>query len=108
MTAEFVAGTPGPPDADYDADIIILALDRINETLAAIASARAQTGVRVHTHVLDQGSQAGGLARLRDTVDLCHDVTLYRTGTNLGVAGGRNLLTSLGRARVVIGLDNDA
>lgn len=108
MTAAFVAGAAGPPDDDYDADVIILTLDRIDETLAAIASARAQVGLRIHIHVLDQGSQPAGFARLHSAVAACQNVTLYRSQGNLGVAGGRNLLSSLGRARVIVGLDNDA
>ena len=38
-----IAGAPVPPNERYDADIIILGLDRIEETLAAIASASGQT-----------------------------------------------------------------
>ncbi len=53
---EYLAGAVAPP-AVCDADIIILALDRAEETIAAIASARAQRGVAKHVWVADQASQ---------------------------------------------------
>jgi GT2 family glycosyltransferase len=34
--------------------------------------------------------------------------TLYGSTVNLGVAGGRNLLTSLGHGQIIVALDNDA
>lgn len=104
----FVAGAAGPPRTPYDADIIILSLDRTEDTLAAIASARAQAGVSGHVFILDQGSRPQGLARLVAAVGSDPKVTLLAAEANLGVAGGRNLLSALGRGRVIIGLDNDA
>lgn len=56
MTACLVGGAAGPAGGRYDADIIILALERPAETAAAIMSACAQTGVSTHVFVLDQGS----------------------------------------------------
>jgi GT2 family glycosyltransferase len=103
-----VAGAAGPPDGPYDADIIILSLGRTEDTIAAIASAREQAGVSAHVFVLDQGSQASGLARLAAAVGGDPRVTLLAVPANLGVAGGRNLLSGLGRGRVIVGLDNDA
>ena len=93
---------------DYDADVLILALDRVAETLAAIASARAQTGVRRRVIVVDQGSRPENFSRLSASVAGCADVTLLRTEENLGVAGGRNFAAAQGRARVIVALDNDA
>jgi GT2 family glycosyltransferase len=108
MTASHLAGSSQATQSEYDADIIILSLDRTEETLAAIASAQAQTGVSTHIFVLDQGSRPEGLERLRQAALDSRTITLLRTATNLGVAGGRNLLSGLGRGRVIIGLDNDA
>ena len=107
-TASLVAGAAGPPDRYYDADIVILAFDRIEDTIAAIASARAQTGVSAHVFVLDQGSTADGLARLARMVAHDPGTTLLAAGTNLGVAGGRNLVSDLGHGRTIVALDNDA
>jgi GT2 family glycosyltransferase len=106
--ARLVAGAVGPPDLGYEVDIVILALERAEETLAAIASASAQTGVSSHIFVLDQGSCPGTLQRLADAMRDRRDVTLLVTACNLGVAGGRNLITGLGHGRVIVALDNDA
>jgi GT2 family glycosyltransferase len=103
-----IAGAPAPPNERYDADIIILGLDRIEETLAAIASASGQRGVSVHIFVLDQGSCSLALGRLERTVQRRGDITLLSTEQNLGVAGGRNLISGLGHGRVIVALDNDA
>jgi hypothetical protein len=64
MTARHIAGAAGPPDGAYDADVVILSLDRAAETAAAIGSALAQTGVSRHVFIVDQGSRPETLARL--------------------------------------------
>jgi GT2 family glycosyltransferase len=98
----------GPPASPYDADVLILALDRAQETVAAIASALSQTGVARHVIVLDQGSRPAALASVAAFVAGRTDVTLASAGGNLGVAAGRNLAASLGHGRVLVALDNDA
>ena len=98
----------GPPASPYDADVLILALDRAQETVAAIASALSQTGVSRHVIVLDQGSRPAALACIAAFVGGRADVTLTSAGGNLGVAAGRNLAASLGHGRVLVALDNDA
>ena len=108
MTARLIAGAAVPPDGYYDADIIILALDRANETLAAIRSACTQTHASIHLFVLDQGSRPEALAQLADAVRDHADVTLLAGDENLGVAGGRNLISALGHGRMIVALDNDA
>jgi len=91
-----------------DADILILALDRVEDTLAAIASALDQVGVRRRVIVLDQGSRPENFARLEAFVAGRQDAVLARSPGNLGVAGGRNMAAALGSGRVIVGLDNDA
>ena len=103
-----LAGAAGPPPGDYDADVVILALDRAEETVAAIASARAQAGIAKHVWIADQGSQPDNLARLVAAVDGAADATLVQLDRNWGVAGGRNRATALGWGRAVFALDNDA
>jgi GT2 family glycosyltransferase len=103
-----LAGAPAPAMPDYAADIIILALDRAEETVAAIASARSQAGVARHVWVADQGSRPETLALLARAVAGAADATLVQFDRNWGVAGGRNRATALGRGRVVFALDNDA
>jgi GT2 family glycosyltransferase len=104
----WVAGARGCPPGAYDADVLILALDRAEETVGAIASALRQTGVSRHVFVLDQGSQPAALALVVAAVAGRADLTLVSVGANLGVAAGRNLAASLGHGRVLVALDNDA
>jgi GT2 family glycosyltransferase len=103
-----IAGAAAPPDGRYDADIIILALERPEETVAAIMSARDQTGASIHIFVLDQGSCSETLDQLAAVARDRTDVTLLAVERNLGVAGGRNLISDLGHGRVIVALDNDA
>jgi GT2 family glycosyltransferase len=105
--ASLLAGFAAPAGA-YDADILILALNRPLETISAIESAASQMGGSFHVSVLDQGSSEVALAAL---FAFCADKTniaLYRSPSNLGVAGGRNLAACLGHGTIIIGLDNDA
>ena len=92
----------------YDADIILLALDRIEETEQAIASIHRQTGCRWHLTIIDQGSMPANFSRLTAIVRDRTDTSLLAPGENLGVAGGRNLASSIGHGRVIVALDNDA
>lgn len=92
---------------EYDADIVILALDRAEETEAAIASALAQRGVRHRVIVVDQGSAPDALARFEQAT-AAPNATLISLGRNLGVAAGRNRGAAAGCGRVIVGLDNDA
>lgn len=92
----------------YDADVVILSLDRAAETVAAIRSALAQTGVSRHVFVVDQGSRPDTLAAIRAAIRGRQDATLLCLGRNRGVAGGRNRGSAPGHGRVIFGLDNDA
>jgi GT2 family glycosyltransferase len=105
--AVHLAGAAGPA-GEVDADVIILAMDRAEETVAAIASARAQAGLAKHVWIADQGSAPEALARLAAAVEGAPDATLVKLDRNHGVAGGRNRATALGAARAVFALDNDA
>lgn len=98
-------GRTGPP---VDADIVILSLDRLDDTLAAIASALDQTGITRHVWVADQGSKPENLARLTAFCAGRDGLTLLAFPDNRGVAGGRNRAIAPGRGRHVIALDNDA
>jgi GT2 family glycosyltransferase len=108
VSVRYLAGAARPPASAYDADVIILALDRAKETCAAIDSALAQLGVTRHVTVLDQGSCPAALVRIIAHVGNRPDVTLLRAERNLGVAGGRNHATAHGHGRVIAALDNDA
>jgi GT2 family glycosyltransferase len=106
-SVQLLAGTPAPA-REYDADIIILALDRPQETLAAIASACGQRGISRQVIVLDQGSARVCVELFKAAVGAARGAALYGASHNLGVGGGRNMLASLGAGRVIVGLDNDA
>ncbi len=108
VSARHIAGAATAPSCAYDADVVILSLDRVEETLAAIHSALAQIGVSRHVFVVDQGSQPETLARLAQAVAGRADATLVALDQNHGVAGGRNRGSSLGHGRIIFGLDNDA
>lgn len=103
-----LAGAPSAPTSGYDADVIILAMDRARETVEAAASARAQTGVSKHVWIADQGSDPENLAILKAAIGNAPDATLVKLDRNWGVAGGRNRATALGSGRAVFALDNDA
>jgi GT2 family glycosyltransferase len=103
-----LAGAAAPPAAPYDADVLILSLDRAEDTLAAIRSALAQRGVSRHVLVLDQGSQPATLAMLAQAIEGRADATLLALPRNHGVAGGRNRAAAFGHGRMIAGLDNDA
>jgi len=105
--ARLVAGNQ-PPAGAYDADIIILSLNRPAETQAAVHSALAQQGGMFHIIVLDQGSDPQAVTALSRCFSKATNFSLYATEINLGVAAGRNLATSLGHGRIIVALDNDA
>ena len=108
MTAEYVAGAAAPPQGSYDADVVILSLDRAAQTADAIKSALAQTGISRHVFIVDQGSRPETLALLTTIVTGRADATLVALDHNHGVAGGRNRGSALGHGRIIFGLDNDA
>jgi GT2 family glycosyltransferase len=103
-----IAGATGPPPHPYDADVVILALGRADETIAAINSALAQAQVTRHVFVVDQGSRAEDLARLAAAVGSRQDATLVALDANHGVAGGRDRGIALGHGRIIAAIDNDA
>lgn len=88
-------------------DIIILSMNRADDTIAAIASALEQEAIAFKVWVLDQGSDAENLAKL-EAYCAGKPVHLEKGKVNLGVPGGRNKVSSLGTAPYIIALDNDA
>ncbi len=97
-----------PPLGDYDADIIILSLNRFYETCEAIESALSQRSICSHVTVLDQGSEASTVRSLIKRFASETNFAFYSVAENLGVAAGRNLVSSLGHGQMVVALDNDA
>jgi GT2 family glycosyltransferase len=101
------AGSLPPLDA-YDADIIILSLNRLDDTIEAINSALAQRGGIFHVTVLDQGSTAEMVRQIRKQFSHLTNFALYESASNLGVPGGRSAAAALGHGQIIVALDNDA
>ena len=102
-----IAGSK-PGLGPYDADIVILCLERPAETCAAIRSALAQRGGVFHVSVLDQNSCLETTQALTKAFAHAPRFALYRATQNLGVGAGRNFLGHCGHGRIIVGLDNDA
>ena len=102
-----IAGSP-PPLGAYDADIIILSLNRQKDTIEAISSALDQRGGIFHVTVLDQGSSTEMIRELQRRFSHLSNFALYESGTNLGVPGGRVAAAALGHGQIIVALDNDA
>jgi len=88
-------------------DVVILSLNRIDETIAAVASVLEQKGVTKHIWIVDQASDASQHARLRAFVN-GKPVVLKSLPQNVGVSAGRNIATRMGSAPYIVALDNDA
>ena len=89
-------------------DVIILSWNRVDDTIAAIASADAQEGVAKRIFIVDQGSDSYNLGRLKAFLEHVPCAHLKVLPANSGVAGGRNIATAIGTAPYIVALDNDA
>lgn len=89
-------------------DIIILSWDRTDDTIEAIRSACDQKMIDPHVKVVDQGTKAEDLARLKAFCDSRPEVELQCNKKNAGVAGGRNQASAMGDSDYIVALDNDA
>jgi len=91
-----------------EVDVILLSWNRVEDTIAAIESAIAQRGIRGRVLIVDQGSEQQQLEALEAFLARTDGVVLKKLGRNLGVAGGRNAASALGRAPYIVALDSDA
>ena len=91
-----------------EVDVVILSLNRAEETIEAIRSALRQTGVAPRIWVVDQNSAADQIERIEAFAARYENVVVRRLTYNSGVPGGRNIGSSLGRAPIVVAIDNDA
>lgn len=96
------------PAPDVQVDVIILSWNRPDDTIAAIASAAEQEGVRQRILIVDQGSEADNLRRLEAYLAEVPKAALEKLGRNSGVAGGRNIASAMGSAPYIVALDSDA
>jgi GT2 family glycosyltransferase len=89
-------------------DVIILSWNRVEDTLAAIASAAGQQDVDLKILIVDQGSEPSNLARVEAMVAELSCARLLRLSRNVGVPAGRNLAAAMGNAPTIVALDSDA
>jgi GT2 family glycosyltransferase len=89
-------------------DVIILSWNRPEDTIAAIASSAEQEGIRQRILIVDQGSEPENLHLLERYLAEVPCATLRKLGRNSGVAGGRNIASSMGDAPYIVALDSDA
>lgn len=89
-------------------DVIILSWNRVDDTLAALESARDQVGVDHRIWIIDQGSELAQRERLAAAVAAIPIAHLTQLDRNIGVPGGRNLGASQGAAPYLVALDSDA
>jgi GT2 family glycosyltransferase len=94
----------GPKPAAID--VVVLCLDRLQDTLECIDSVLAQDHPDVRLWVLDQGSEPASRGVLRQRAE--RDGFSFTEGRRTGVAAGRNTGYRMGRAPVIVALDNDA
>lgn len=95
-------------DVPVDVDVIILSWNRPDDVADAIASALEQKAVTRRVLVVDQGSDRPNIERLERFIEGQPDVALKRLQKNTGVAGGRNIASSMGSGRHIVALDSDA
>jgi GT2 family glycosyltransferase len=89
-------------------DVIILSWNRLDDTLAAVASAREQVDVDHRILIVDQGSEPDNLSKLEAYVANIPNVKLKKLDRNVGVPAGRNIAAALGDAPYIVALDSDA
>jgi GT2 family glycosyltransferase len=91
-----------------EVDVVVLSWNRAEMTVETIRNVQQQQGVKVSLWVIDQGSSEENLVILRRVISEYNNAQFIEVGRNLGVAGGRNLGMSQGKAPIVVAIDNDA
>lgn len=89
-------------------DVIILSWNRVDDTIAAIASTAEQEGVEKRILIVDQASEPDNLARLERFLQRVPCAALKKLPRNVGVAEGRNIASAMGQAPFIVALDSDA
>ncbi|MSQ98770.1 MAG: glycosyltransferase [Xanthomonadales bacterium] len=95
-----------PQAVDAAIDVVVLSLDRLRDTHECIDSVLEQDHTQVRLWVLDQGSEPATVASLRQR-SLADGFAFVEVG-RIGVAAGRNRGYRMGKAPLIVALDNDA
>lgn len=90
-----------------DIDIVILSLDRVELTLETIQNVIDQRDAVPLVWVIDQGSSTRTLEML-EAESAEGRIHLVKLGRNIGVSAGRDRGFRMGRAEIIVSLDNDA
>lgn len=85
-------------------DILILFFNKVDQTISCINSFLPS---KQDIYVLNNGSDAAQLAKLKRSFENHPQVHILDAGTNLGVSGGRNYLIQHTKAPWVLSVDND-
>lgn len=93
---------------EIQVDVVVLSWNRVEDTIAAIASAAEQVGVAKRILIVDQGSEAENVELLEEYLQSVPCAYLKKLGKNVGVAGGRNRAVAMGKAPYIVALDSDA
>jgi len=89
-------------------DLVLLSLNRLDDTLAAVDSVLDQEIDSLALWIVDQGSNPEQVETLRGVASENPQVQLVELTDNVGVAAGRNIGINAGNAEFVVCLDNDA
>lgn len=92
----------------YDVDVVILSLNRTEQTIETIHNVLEQKDITLKLWVVDQGSSEENLCKLRQTLYGNPQANLKELGKNYGVPGGRNVGAQLGNGEIIVNIDNDA
>lgn len=92
----------------YDVDVVILSLNRTEQTIETIHNVLAQKDITLKLWVVDQGSSEENRNKLRQALHDIPLVTLKELDKNYGVPGGRNVGAQLGKGEIIVNIDNDA
>lgn len=99
---------PGPGAPERRVDVVLLSLNRVEDTLAALDSVLCQQQVAVSVCILDQGSHDPRLAELGQRAARDGRIRIRYLSANVGAAAGRNMAAALGDAPYLVCIDNDA
>jgi GT2 family glycosyltransferase len=89
-------------------DVILLSWNRSQMTLETVKSILEQEGVNTKIWIVDQGSRKEELQILKDFTSDYPNIYIRELEQNVGVPGGRNIGTFMGRSPYTVSIDNDA
>jgi GT2 family glycosyltransferase len=89
-------------------DVVLLSWNRSQMTIETIKSILEQQGVNPKIWIVDQGSEREELQYLKAFIKPYSNIHITELDQNVGVPGGRNIGTYMGKAPYAVSIDNDA